>query len=633
MSPHLRRMALPGLVIVLLAETAAAEPRLPPGAVAQLGSTRLRHADRPLCVAFSPDGRTLVSGGADGAVRAWDVATGEPTAVLRRPGSTAVEMRFTHGGSRLAVSFADGHVRFLDPVTLRERAAVATPATTNFTITPDGTLLACASPIGGTTVTEMTTELAMLELTETGPVQFHPGGKMLAATAPGGVVTVYRVIGGKPVQRVNHGGLVTEIAFSPNGGLLATAGPSPDGGVKVWQVGRQRPVFELAGAGAPVAFLADGRLAAARASGVAVWDMQTREILHEVRGAAGAFAISPDGTKLAATGTGLRVRIWDVPTGKQLHADNDTYPDVALMVPAPNGRSLFVLAGDRAFRWPLAGSGTTPAGTLPGIATTAAVGGGRAIVATDHGLAIWDRFDPTAVLPANPTRTVERIGAGTRALAISPDGAWAACSGADRVLHLIDLATGKVVRSQPGQHAVLALAFTPDGRNLAVLGRDGFLRLRQLGRDGADDEEVWKLRIQRGLRGTVAVSPDGKLIAASSSGRLTVVDAMTGEEAFTVDRALEDGSFQAAGFTPDSRLLITGAAGRAGAIQLWDVASRTLVRRLTTGLGGVTGVAVFPDGSRVASTGSDEAVTVWDLASRPSHAAPSPPRRPDVPRR
>src|SRR5262245_21704926 len=52
----------------------ALRPRRP---ALRLGSDRLRHRVPGQALAFSPDGRTLFSGGADGAARAWDVATGE----------------------------------------------------------------------------------------------------------------------------------------------------------------------------------------------------------------------------------------------------------------------------------------------------------------------------------------------------------------------------------------------------------------------------------------------------------------------------------------------------------------------------------------------------------------------------
>src|SRR5262249_1179724 len=94
---------------LLLAALAPAEPPeavpLPPGAVARFGTTKLRHADRPLCVVFSPDGKRVLSGGADGAVRAWDVATGEQMAFLAKPEATVEGVQFIAGGTRVAVNY------------------------------------------------------------------------------------------------------------------------------------------------------------------------------------------------------------------------------------------------------------------------------------------------------------------------------------------------------------------------------------------------------------------------------------------------------------------------------------------------------------------------------------------------
>ncbi len=86
---------------------------LPPGAVARLGTVRLRHVVRDgsgaACVAFSPDGKTLVSGG-DVGLLAWDLATGKdlgwfPTA------APATSARFTPDGKTLLTTDNDGTIR------------------------------------------------------------------------------------------------------------------------------------------------------------------------------------------------------------------------------------------------------------------------------------------------------------------------------------------------------------------------------------------------------------------------------------------------------------------------------------------------------------------------------------------
>src|SRR5947209_20597148 len=50
---------------------------LPPGAVARLGTTRLRHGGDVLSVSLSPDDKVLASAGGDGVVRLWDTKTGK----------------------------------------------------------------------------------------------------------------------------------------------------------------------------------------------------------------------------------------------------------------------------------------------------------------------------------------------------------------------------------------------------------------------------------------------------------------------------------------------------------------------------------------------------------------------------
>src|SRR4051812_30868307 len=50
---------------------------LPDGAVARLGTTRLRHADEISALAFSPNGKMLASGSWDGQLSVWDAESGK----------------------------------------------------------------------------------------------------------------------------------------------------------------------------------------------------------------------------------------------------------------------------------------------------------------------------------------------------------------------------------------------------------------------------------------------------------------------------------------------------------------------------------------------------------------------------
>ena len=59
------------------AESARPPGRLPAGAIARLGDTRLRHAAPATCIIFSPESRQIITGGQDGMIRVWDVRTGD----------------------------------------------------------------------------------------------------------------------------------------------------------------------------------------------------------------------------------------------------------------------------------------------------------------------------------------------------------------------------------------------------------------------------------------------------------------------------------------------------------------------------------------------------------------------------
>src|SRR5262249_17972185 len=108
----------------------------------------------------------------------------------------------------------------------------------------------------------------------------------------------------------------------------------------------------------------------------------------------------------------------------------------------------------------------------------------------------------------------------------------------------------------------------------------------------------------------------------SSSGTFKVVSAADGPEVFSAGGLFDNGLFQQMAFSPDGRLIITASDGQTGGVLVWEVATRSLVRRYSTGFGTVYRLGVFPDGKQVASAGAEEVSTVWDITGRHGKGEP-----------
>lgn len=599
---------------------------LPGGVVARLGQTRLRHADKATCVAFAPDTKTFVTGGDDGTVRVWSVESGEQVNLLQKPGQRVSSVGFVRGGKHLAVRFGtDGMVLFLDPATLQEVGSAALAHCHHFALSNDGKLIATTDFVGDTTVAEVESELPKLELTGANVCAFRPDGKAVAVGDANGTVTAHLVTGGKPVFTVKQDGAIRGLAYSPDGSRLAVGSRAADGTDRlcVYEPGQEGPVAEIAGMSLPQGWVGRDALACGDGSEAGVYDLAKKRWRARIKTAAGTFAVSPNGSKLAATGNGLRVRLWDLYTGKQFHAEDDTFPDAALLAGSRDGRTLFLLSGETAYRWRIGEPNAKPAGTLPGRAVAAAVDGNKLLVATPEAVVLYEHFEPTKPLPAKPSR-VFKDSAGAKAVATSANSsqvAWALTGG--KVI-VADAADKRVRRELPvTTTTILALGFNPAADRLGVLGRDPFLRVWDVGAGRDEVKVVWKARVRRGLKGVVAFSPDGKYLTAVCSAQLVVFDVSDGKESDESRRPLtqferysDNGAIHQAAFTPDGRRLVVGSAGMSGRVEVWELASRKLVRTFTTGYGGISRLCVFPDGTRAASAGTEEAVTVWDLTAR-----------------
>lgn len=204
--------------------------------------------DTPIyTVVFSPDGRTLATGGGDpsgassgeSAVWLWNVATGELEATLReRKFATVWSIAFSPDGTVLASGNGVG-ITLWDVDTGESRASLSRGDIRSVVFSPDGTLLASGHPDGKVRLWDTATNQEWATLGEHDGIvytlAFSPDGTLLASAGQDSLVRLWDVATKDVVATIRIPRTRTwSVAFSSDGTLLASG--SDDGLIRLWDV-------------------------------------------------------------------------------------------------------------------------------------------------------------------------------------------------------------------------------------------------------------------------------------------------------------------------------------------------------------------------------------------------------------
>lgn len=569
-------------------------------------------------MAFSPDGRTLVSSAAD-KTRFWDVASGEEWPNVPPDGHRSDGFVFGPDGRTLtAITVGSDPDQFrarLWHLSPRERrvtpAAILTrnqipidlsadDASRGIAWSADGIAVALGEGDGGVRIfenRECANPVAICRILGK-EVFFVPrslGSDPLSPAEIDRIGLLARRMTGRERERPLCRGLAVRTArFSPDGRTLAYEVKNADGyshevSIIETATGRTRASYALGEVATDrdLLFAEGGRslviTGAAESPKAQLWRFEGRPEPPSPRGhvregkigsppdgsspEVWGLAFSPDGRTLASSGDDHTIKLWDAAAGHLIRTLSAHESLVTCVAFSPDGRWLASGSFDK--RKPVglwnASTGEPlgfPEGHTDRVRTLSFSPDGKTLATggDDHTVRLWDVASrrPRCAPLVGHTSTLYGV-------AFSPDGRLLA-SGAEREIRLWDAATGQPRGVLRSEGFVMALAFSPDGRILAAPTLEGSITLW--------DTPDWKPRPP--LHGhslevmAVAFSPDGRTLA--SGGRDKTVrlwDPAAGQELLTLKG--HEHRIHGMAFSPDGRTLASGAFD--GAIKLWRSAS------------------------------------------------------------
>ena len=204
----------------------------------QIGAPLASHDDKINSVAFSPNGKTLATGGADGTIRMWDVATHRQIgAPLASRAGVVYSVAFSPDGKTLATGSADGTIRFWDVATQQMARSWPTNSPVfDVAFSPDGKILASGNLDDTARLWDVATLRPIGNPFIGYSLVFSPDGKILATGGYDHIVRLWNVVSrtGTAVL-TGHTKPVNSVAFSPDGKTLAAG--AADGTVRLWDIG------------------------------------------------------------------------------------------------------------------------------------------------------------------------------------------------------------------------------------------------------------------------------------------------------------------------------------------------------------------------------------------------------------
>ncbi|MEP0755531.1 PDZ domain-containing protein, partial [Trichocoleus sp. Lan] len=457
-------------------------------------------------------------------------------------------------------------------------------------------------------------------------VSFSPDGRKIVTIGVDGIARLWDLSGQKLAEFSSPQEEFFRVSFSPNGQQVATAGR--DGKVWLWNLSGQQ-LGEFRAHQTPicdVCFSPDGQqIATAGADSTArLWDLSGQQ-LAEFRGHQGvvwSVIFSPDGSKVATAERNSTVRLWKL-SGEELEqfwATTSTYEEYSGIGVCTNWdretKALIVVttlenspaqeagieAGDRI----LAIDGHLTKDMTPREAGEAReLLKGKADTSVAIQIARQGRSNFTLLLAQAKFRT--RFAVIVEQIDFSPDSKQIAIVGNDGVVRLWHLSGEHNTEFKAHLGSVFDVSFSPNGKQILTASKDGTARLWNL-----SGRQLAEFKGHQGRVFGVAFSPDGRQVATASGEGTVRLWNVTGQQ-LTEFKVYQDNAL-CVSLSPDGKQIAT-ASSEDTIAQLWSLSGQQLVE-FRGHQNPVRDVSFSSDGKLVATTSEDYTARLWNLSGK-----------------
>jgi len=587
---------------------------------------QLGHSKGIYSVAFSSDGKQVLSGSNDQTIRLWDAASGR-----------VIKTFFGHTDTVLSVALSPDNTKALSGSNSMDNSVKLWDVASGRVIrtydndyrfcngvwavafSPDGTKIVFASGTNDYTIRmcDVATGNEIKKFSghtdDVNSVAFSPDGKQLLTGSHDYTIKLWDVASGNEIKTFKgHSYDVNSVAFSPDGKQIISG--SDDKTIKLWDVASGKEIRTFTGHAyevKSVAFSSNGKqvFSGSTDKTAKLWDIASGKVIRTFSGHTEyimSVALSPDGKQAVSGSYDDTVKLWDVASGREIRTLTGHTAGFYSVAFSKDGKQALTYSGDNTFKlWDMATGRESRSfkGHTSKVNTFAFSPDGKFVISgsEDKTVKLWDITNGKVI------KTFSGHTSAINSVAFSPDGKQI-LSGSSKEVKLWDITSGSEIKTiSGGVHSVL---FSPDGKQI-LLGSDKTINLRDI----SSDQDIKIFKFNSSIH-TIAFSPNGKQILVDYGYRVYLLDVESGNVIKSFEghsgwnRYSNDG-VRSVAFSPDGRQALSGSSDTT--VKLWDVASGKEIKTFSGHSNNVIFVAFSPDGKKCFSGSYDGTLRIWDI--------------------